>query len=273
MPPTVNCQPSTVNCQLSTVNYSLSELSLWLAVDPLSDKYPGASPYVYCANNPVRLVDPDGRKIGDYYDLNGNYLGWDGIDDRKVYVVTGQPKGSPFANPRMQYDEDEIHRVPASKENRAKMVNALIEFDKNNPNAEWGGLCGIRLNSNNEEILGKESNHFGLPSEAGDPSSQNSILSYTQLRVQDIGINGFYAFFDYHSHGSGGWEQEPSKFFDKKENIWKGDIPNAKLRQPSTPSLRRTFAVFAMEYKQIYFYNEKGTRGEMSFDTFINIGH
>ena len=42
-----------------------SALSLWLSVDPLSDKYPGVSPYVYCANNPVRLVDPDGRDIID----------------------------------------------------------------------------------------------------------------------------------------------------------------------------------------------------------------
>ncbi len=38
-------------------------LSLWLSVDPLSDKYPGSSPYVYCGNNPVRLVDVDGREI------------------------------------------------------------------------------------------------------------------------------------------------------------------------------------------------------------------
>ena len=34
---------------------------LWLSPDPLSDKYPGISPYAYCAWNPVRLVDPDGR--------------------------------------------------------------------------------------------------------------------------------------------------------------------------------------------------------------------
>ncbi len=39
-----------------------SELSLWLSVDPLSDKYPGVSPYVYCANNPVVMVDVDGRE-------------------------------------------------------------------------------------------------------------------------------------------------------------------------------------------------------------------
>ena len=52
-----------------------------------TDKYPGVSPYTYCGNNPVRLVDVDGREIGDYFDLNGNFLGTDGIDDGKVYVV------------------------------------------------------------------------------------------------------------------------------------------------------------------------------------------
>ena len=33
----------------------------WTSVDPLSDKYPGISPYAYCAWNPVKFVDPDGR--------------------------------------------------------------------------------------------------------------------------------------------------------------------------------------------------------------------
>jgi RHS repeat-associated protein len=34
---------------------------LWMGVDPMWEKYPGISPYVYCANNPVRYNDPDGR--------------------------------------------------------------------------------------------------------------------------------------------------------------------------------------------------------------------
>ena len=29
----------------------------------MSDKYPGVSPYAYCANNPVKLVDPNGEEI------------------------------------------------------------------------------------------------------------------------------------------------------------------------------------------------------------------
>ena len=32
-------------------------------LDPLAEKYPSVSPYAYCNCNPVRYIDPDGRKI------------------------------------------------------------------------------------------------------------------------------------------------------------------------------------------------------------------
>ena len=41
--------------------YDSDILTGWLSVDPLADKYPNLSPYAYCAWNPIRLVDPDGR--------------------------------------------------------------------------------------------------------------------------------------------------------------------------------------------------------------------
>ena len=53
--------------------YYNSDLSIWLSVDPMADKYPGVSPYTYCANNPVVLKDPDGRIFelyGDQEDVN-----------------------------------------------------------------------------------------------------------------------------------------------------------------------------------------------------------
>ena len=43
--------------------YYSSDLSIWLSVDPMSDKYASLSPYVYCADNPVKLVDPNGEDI------------------------------------------------------------------------------------------------------------------------------------------------------------------------------------------------------------------
>lgn len=67
--------------------YDPTLLTSWTAVDPMSDKYPNISPYAYCNWNPVKLVDPDGNEIGDYYSLTGNYLGWDGHVDNKVHIV------------------------------------------------------------------------------------------------------------------------------------------------------------------------------------------
>ncbi len=43
--------------------YYDSELSAWLSVDPMSDKYPSTSAYMYCNGNPVILIDPNGMWI------------------------------------------------------------------------------------------------------------------------------------------------------------------------------------------------------------------
>jgi RHS repeat-associated protein len=43
-------------------------ISLWYGIDPLQEKYPDISTYAYCANNPVKYVDPDGREIWILFD-------------------------------------------------------------------------------------------------------------------------------------------------------------------------------------------------------------
>ena len=44
--------------------YYDSDLSLFLSVDAMASKYPSLSPYNYCGNNPVNLVDLDGNSFG-----------------------------------------------------------------------------------------------------------------------------------------------------------------------------------------------------------------
>jgi hypothetical protein len=56
-----------------------------MSVDPMSDKYPSMSPYVYCANNPVKLVDANGE---DYeVVIEGNT-----ITIKATYFVTKDTK-------------------------------------------------------------------------------------------------------------------------------------------------------------------------------------
>ena len=35
----------------------------WLTQDPLAEKYYGASLYAFCGNNPVNIIDPDGKRV------------------------------------------------------------------------------------------------------------------------------------------------------------------------------------------------------------------
>ena len=57
------------------------------AIDPLCEKYFALSPYVFCANNPVNYIDPDGM---DWYEANNkeiiwtNYTNQKELDDNKI---------------------------------------------------------------------------------------------------------------------------------------------------------------------------------------------
>ncbi|WP_041252042.1 RHS repeat-associated core domain-containing protein [Flavobacterium indicum] len=41
--------------------YYNPKFSVWLSTDPLAEKYPDFNPYNYCMQNPINLIDPDGR--------------------------------------------------------------------------------------------------------------------------------------------------------------------------------------------------------------------
>lgn len=56
---------------IKTLNIDPEEVLIWLSTDPKSDKYPSHSPYNYCANNPVKFIDPNGKDIWIAYQENG----------------------------------------------------------------------------------------------------------------------------------------------------------------------------------------------------------
>jgi len=59
----------------------------WLSVDPMSDKYPSLSPYAYCAWNPVKLMDPDGKESMETDIINSKTGACKHIEDGKNQIV------------------------------------------------------------------------------------------------------------------------------------------------------------------------------------------
>jgi RHS repeat-associated protein len=47
---------------------------VFISRDPLFEKYPTLSPYSYCANNPVKYIDTDGRKIIAVNEITRQYM-------------------------------------------------------------------------------------------------------------------------------------------------------------------------------------------------------
>lgn len=122
--------------------YYSSDLSIWLSVDPMSDKYPSLSPYTYCANNPIKLTDPDGRWIPGLDDEgNVTYTAEKG-DSYDTFIkqfdcrdADGNNRGRDiFSNAGLKKDGSEIKEGSVIKGDAVKQVtgNDVLKGNWNN---------------------------------------------------------------------------------------------------------------------------------------------
>jgi RHS repeat-associated protein len=51
-------------------------LGRWLSTDPVSEKYPNLSPYIFVANSPIMLLDANGKDFFIYYDKEEDKRTW-----------------------------------------------------------------------------------------------------------------------------------------------------------------------------------------------------
>jgi RHS repeat-associated protein len=106
-----------------------SRLGRWLAIDPMSSKYPHLSPYSFVANSPLIAKDPDGRDIivlnaesgamgaGHSAVLIGNYKdGWRLYSKNGTYASSGV-SGPSDKHPDMGVYYDNLQAFANSSQN------------------------------------------------------------------------------------------------------------------------------------------------------------
>jgi RHS repeat-associated protein len=121
----------------------------FISRDPLFEKYPNVSPYAYCANNPLKYIDPTGMEIDDYvFNQKGDFLRIDKNDKPDRLVIensnTGARQSYQFADPvndPKDIANGTINRVEfVSSEQIANFLSNAGAFSTTNRENEWNYL-------------------------------------------------------------------------------------------------------------------------------------
>jgi RHS repeat-associated protein len=119
------------------------QLGGWHNIDPKADSMGRFSPYNYAFDNPLRFVDPDGRKPEDnyYYDVQGNLLGVTRTNQTldNFYQVSADGKEVVFAHQLSKGQNGQTS--PYIREVDNDKVNNVANFDRNGPPADPGSDC------------------------------------------------------------------------------------------------------------------------------------
>ncbi|OWP82619.1 hypothetical protein BWK59_14910 [Flavobacterium davisii] len=126
----------TYQPKLKTIHsHEAKSVQLWLSTDPLAEKFPNASPYNYCLNNPLIFVDPDGKAPTDWYrnKITGKITWKDGQKERWGYERLGHSLG---------YTDKNGNRALLNGDTKQISYNGKVLADfSQNPKAEYGGFA------------------------------------------------------------------------------------------------------------------------------------
>ena len=113
----------------------------WLTQDPLSEKYHGISPYVFCAGNPMKYVDMDGMDIWEI-DSEG-YIRWrEASEGHRLYSMTSDGyRSQDYITVRNRSILDALSNGAdissfSSRENVDDIFN-VFKFASDNSDVEW----------------------------------------------------------------------------------------------------------------------------------------
>ena len=221
----------------------------WTAVDPMAGKYTGTSPYAYCADNPVNLVDYTGMELSDYYSLKGKLLMHiDDGEDGKYFILNGSDVNTAINN-------GDIFPVPSGE-----VITKMSESFK--ATAKDGKERGFRVGNNGEASIIVTGSNTEITNEQWAPA------------VDDLRENHHtMVSYDVHTHPKDNNYSTNVPSETDKNNVV-GHWPNVLLGYEHTVYSNTDFTgsttVTHFDTPQIIFYNHTGVIGSpMDYSSFL----
>ena len=160
--------------------YYTSAASIWLSPDPLSDKYPQISSYAYCAWNPLKYVDPDGR---EWKDMDGNII--KDHSNIKAYIFYNKKDFSPQTHKMYSVLEKKYGKGTVALSD----VCTKEEFQQDWQNMASQEIREVNINhhGNNQTIILNSSNkNPQYLTSTGDRLT--NVLQNKAMNIQDLGL-------------------------------------------------------------------------------------
>ena len=188
--------------------------------DPYADKYPHLSPYLYCAANPLRYIDPSGKWLESAWDIFNISLGAKSLSDN---ISQGK------------YGEAAIDALGMAGDMIALAFPAVpggfgtgIKASRVGENVIDTGIKTVKANKSNyrkalQQATGKEGNGF----EAHHTLPQKHRPDFEKLGI-NIDEPGHVVWREAKNHRQNSWKftKEWDKFFDTNKSYTKEDIIN-----------------------------------------------
>ncbi|MBO5193795.1 MAG: hypothetical protein J6B62_02750 [Bacteroidales bacterium] len=145
-------------------------IASWNAVDPLAEKYYPVTPYAFCSDNPVNLVDPDGMRVWVLDQQSINNITNTLTEDEAKYVKFNS--AGKLNTRRLNKSDSQSENMVALK----ALANSTIEYNFRTSSGYMGA------NGEHQEFKRGESWENGItliPGAESDPSPDDNVYIIT----------------------------------------------------------------------------------------------
>jgi RHS repeat-associated protein len=222
--------------------YYDSDISIWLSVDPMANKYPSLSPYNYCANNPIKLVDPNGEDVWEF-DESGNMTKHDGEQKGYDQIIINKSDGTRVEGKQVECGTI-TRRTPTGYGGNTELfeikgddfATETFENFANHTSVEWSHLK-IGTEESGRNIVGT--------SHSPEHTAIGSYVRDNNYTLREVN----------HNHPSNNPLPSGQRIFDETGKRTK-DIQNAQLYMSKNSSVKLNIYTSRYGYSP---YNNEGT--------------